>query len=141
MGGVAEQHHASVAPARQWLALKDCPFVTVRARLQNITHILMEAFVGLAQFPHISPGRPRFTGEPLGRLRDTGDEVNLALRLRRVIDHDVTVTPPPFRTGWANIEPTHQSGGKNRATGDAALVNRFIRPNHNVAYHRMNAVC
>src|SRR5262245_1185783 len=98
MGGVAEQHHTSVAPPRQRLALKDCPFVTVRARLQNIAYILMEAFVGLTQLPHISLGRPRFTREPLGWLGHTGDEVNLTLRLRRVINHDVTVSPPPFRT-------------------------------------------
>src|SRR5678815_4466086 len=97
MGGVAEQNHASVAPPRQWFALKDCPFVTVRARFQNIAHVLMEVFVGSAQLPHISLGRPRFTREPLGWLRHAGDEINLALRLRRVIDHDMTVRPPPFR--------------------------------------------
>src|SRR5262245_9492338 len=98
MGGVAEQNPASVGPPGQWLALKDCPFVTVRARFENIAHILMEVFVGLAQFPHISFGRPRFAREPLGRLRHTGDEINLALRLRRVIDDDMTVSSPPFRS-------------------------------------------
>src|SRR5262245_66319930 len=98
MSSVAQQPHSAFTPPRQLLALKYCPFVTVRARLQNIAYILMEAFVGLAQLPHISLGRPRFTREPLGRLRHTGDEVNLTLRLRRVINHDVTVSPPPFRT-------------------------------------------
>ena len=48
MCGIAKQHDPAIAPAAQGLALKDRPFMAVRARVQHAADILMKIIIGRA---------------------------------------------------------------------------------------------
>src|ERR1700730_3894730 len=56
MAGVTQQHHASIAPARQGLALEDGPLVAIRARFYHGASVRVETFVRLAQLFHVTLG-------------------------------------------------------------------------------------
>src|SRR5262245_36744392 len=140
MCGIAEQHNPPAAPARQRLSLQDRPSVTIWARFQHVAYIAMENFVGFAPFLHVAFGRPCLPRVPLRCLRDAGHDVTLALRVRRVTHGDGTVGPPPLCARWPYIEITHQTGRKHSTIGNTTLVDRFIRPNYNLAYDRVHAV-
>src|SRR4029077_6501356 len=96
MACIAEKHDAAFAPTRKRLPLEDGPLVTIGAGLEHRAHVGMEASISFAQLYHLALGRPGFARQPLGRLRDTGDEVDLAANVISVVDNDVAIDTPPF---------------------------------------------
>src|SRR5262249_48394917 len=103
MTRVAQKHHASVTPTRQRFTFEDCPFVAIRTCLKYSHHIRMKTFILFAQFSYITFGRPGFLREPMSRFRHAGYEVNLTASRRRVIDDDVAIDAPPFRSRGTDI--------------------------------------
>src|SRR5207247_2096094 len=137
MTRIAQEHDASGAPAGKRLALENRPLVAVRAGFQNGAYVGMESFVGVAELIHVAFGRPRLARHPFRRLRDAGDEVDLAPIGLRVIADDVAIDAPPFGAGRSNVPAAHQRRRKHGTIGDAPLVDWRVGADDDFAHDGM----
>src|SRR5690349_14725746 len=134
MTRVTEQAYPAVAPARQRLTLENRPLVTIGARLQHHAHLGMKSLVSLAQLANFSLRRPGLLRQPIGRLRNAGDEVKLAAIPPRVIKHDVPVDAPPLGSRWPDVAAFQERRAEHRTVGNAATVYGHIGADDSLTY-------